>query len=320
MENKIKNYYKINEVEKLTGVPRSTIHFYLREGLLHPPIKTSLTMSYYDDEHIERITLIQKMKNDLKIPISYIKERLSSHLKEYQSHPDFMADLPDNSNHLDGVRNKRKNEIIDAAIKIFSNKGFYKTKVKDITDSLEISTGTFYIYFKNKEELFIEAIAGIVENILGSAREAIKNEDDFVMRLVLRGRVFFEKYSKYAEIMNQLRAEMTRDSEFFQNRVKQIYHELTKPIITELQTAMDKGLIRKTDPDLLAYGLTGLIETMSFRMTVDNSYTFDKIQLFLIDLLTNGLPLFKDAQHEKKVISFVSKYKKSKNEQTMPVK
>jgi AcrR family transcriptional regulator len=311
LKNTIKNYYKINEVEKITGVPRSTIHFYLREGLLHPPIKTGLTMAYYDDGHIERITLIQKMKNDLKIPITYIKERLSSQTRD-GAFPDTDSDSAGTGHQLEGVRDKRKYEIIDAAIKIFSDKGFYKTKVKDITDYLEISTGTFYIYFKNKEELFIEAIEGIVESILGTAREAIKNEDDFVMRLVLRGRVFFEKYSKYAEIMNQLRAEMTRDSEFFQNRVKQIYHELTKPIIKELQDAMDSGLIRKTDPDLLAYGLTGLIETMSFRMTVDNNYTFDKIQLFLVDLLTKGLPLFKDAQHEKKVISYISKYNKQK--------
>jgi AcrR family transcriptional regulator/predicted DNA-binding transcriptional regulator AlpA len=304
------DYLKINEVEKMTGIPRSTIHFYLRKGLLHPPVKTGRTMAYYNSSHIERLRLIQQMKNDLGIPITYIKERLALHTPG--SAPD-LSPKPNTVTNEDfasavGLKDRRKNEIISVAIKIFSEKGFYKTKVKDITDALDMSTGTFYIYFKNKEDLFNEAIDGVVKSILGGAAEAIKNEKDFMKRLLLRGQVFFEQYSKYSEVLNQLRAEMTRDSQEFQQKVKKIYHGLTQPIIKEFRAAMDQGLIRKTDPDLLAYAMTGLIETMSFRITVDPSYSFGDIMLFLSDFIINGVPLSNDPEEKQEAMAVVTEY------------
>jgi AcrR family transcriptional regulator len=269
-------------------------------------------MAYYDNSHLERLKLIQKMKNELGIPIHYIKERIA------KLGPGNVSDLGEKAGTVvnedfpssEDPRDKRKNEIISAAIKIFSEKGFYKTKIKDITDALDMSTGTFYIYFENKDELFNEAIDGVVKSILGGAAEAIKNEKDFLRRMLLRGQVFFEQYSKYSEVLNQLRAEMTRDSTQFQEKVKRIYHGLTQPVIKEFQDAMDQGLIRKTDPDLLAYAVTGLIEIMSFRMTVDDAYSFGDIILFLTDFMIGGTLSFNDAQNRQRAREVVDEYVK----------
>ncbi|MBU1168484.1 MAG: MerR family transcriptional regulator [Proteobacteria bacterium] len=290
---KKEGYLKIIDVEKQTGIPRSTIHFYLKQGLLHPPVKTGQTMAYYDESHVERLKLIQQMKTGQGIPTRFIKERLAK--QDSGSKPESMS--KDRSSKALGysligdLKDRRKNEIINAGVKLFSKKGFYKTKIKDITDDLDLSIGTFYIYFKNKDELFLEAINDVVKTILGGAATAIKNEKDPIMRMLLRGQVFFEQYSKYSEILNQLRAEMTRDSKWFQDKVKKIYHDLTLPVIKELNEAMELGIIRKADSDLMAYAMTGIIESLCFRMSVDKAYTIDKIFKFLIDMLVNGLPL-----------------------------
>ena len=47
----------------------------------------------------------------------------------------------------------RRNEIIDAAEKIFAAKGFEKATINDILTSISIAKGTFYYYFKSKEEV-----------------------------------------------------------------------------------------------------------------------------------------------------------------------
>ena len=308
---KKENYLKIGQVEKQTGIPRSTIHFYLREGLLHPPLKTGQTMAYYDDSHLERLVLIQKMKNELGIPINYIKEKISSMDKgDNQTSTDTLHQIAsDDSNMPPSLKERRKNEIISAAVKIFSDKGFYKTKVKDITDSLDMSTGTFYIYFNNKEDLFLEAIDDVVKSIVGGAAKAIMNEKDFVMRMLLRAKVFFEQYSRYSEILNQLRAEMTRDSKWFQERVKGIYQDLTRPLITEFTEAINQGIIRPIDPDLIAYAVTGLIETLSFRMTMDETYTIDRVIGFLIDFFMNGIPVNLSDEQNMKIMAFLEEIK-----------
>ncbi len=51
-------------------------------------------------------------------------------------------------------RERRRQQIAIAAKKIFSAKGFNKTTMEDIAKEAELSAGTLYLYYKNKNELF----------------------------------------------------------------------------------------------------------------------------------------------------------------------
>jgi len=51
-------------------------------------------------------------------------------------------------------RERRRQQIAVAAKKIFSVKGFNKTTMEDIAREAELSAGTLYLYYKNKNELF----------------------------------------------------------------------------------------------------------------------------------------------------------------------
>lgn len=51
--------------------------------------------------------------------------------------------------------------ILDTAAKVFALKGYHHTAVKDIVDAAEVSVGSFYFYFKSKEDLFIELYQNI---------------------------------------------------------------------------------------------------------------------------------------------------------------
>ncbi|MDR0851125.1 MAG: TetR/AcrR family transcriptional regulator [Clostridiales Family XIII bacterium] len=48
---------------------------------------------------------------------------------------------------------ERRNEILDAAGALFASKGYDKATVNDILDAVKIGKGTFYYYFKSKEEV-----------------------------------------------------------------------------------------------------------------------------------------------------------------------
>ena len=47
----------IGELERLSGTPRHAIHRYIRSGLLPKPLKTSKTMAYYNEAHLERLEI-----------------------------------------------------------------------------------------------------------------------------------------------------------------------------------------------------------------------------------------------------------------------
>lgn len=51
-------------------------------------------------------------------------------------------------------KERRRQQIIVAAKRVFSEKGFSKSTMEDIATEAELSPGTLYLYFKNKEELY----------------------------------------------------------------------------------------------------------------------------------------------------------------------
>ncbi|MEN6348675.1 MAG: helix-turn-helix domain-containing protein [Syntrophomonas sp.] len=53
---------------------------------------------------------------------------------------------------------KTKSSILEAAVRLFSEKGFDGTSVKDITDAAGVPKSLFYHYFKSMEELFLDII------------------------------------------------------------------------------------------------------------------------------------------------------------------
>lgn len=280
-----KVFMRIKELSVKSGVPKSTIHYYLREGLLHPPTKTGQTMAYYDETHLKRLAMIARLKKNLRMPIAFLKKELD---KEVNSG----LDVEENAEHNEqdpSPRDARKKEIIKAAIYVFSQKGYHRTKVSEITAKAGISTGTFYIYFENKRELFIEVVEDVFRHIVGDAARNIKGEDDVGRKLVIRGRTFYENYSRYMEILNQLRAEIASDEDWPQEKLNRMYLSLTGPVKKEAQEAVEKGHIRPVDPELLSYALTGMVEIMSFRISLDDKYTIEDAIMFIGDMIINGL-------------------------------
>ncbi len=76
---------------------------------------------------------------------------------------------------------KRKH-IIKIAARIFSQNGYHKTTVKDVVEAADISVGTFYFYFKNKEHLFETLYDEGIEEIFSALMQSLQNiecEADF---------------------------------------------------------------------------------------------------------------------------------------------
>jgi len=73
--------------------------------------------------------------------------------------------------------NERRNEILDTAERLFQVKGYEKCTVNDILKEVGIAKGTFYYYFKSKEEV-LDAIVSRYKEIVVSRVEKIRKKDD----------------------------------------------------------------------------------------------------------------------------------------------
>ncbi len=72
-------------------------------------------------------------------------------------------------------RDERRNEILDTASRLFAAKGYAKSTVNDILDAIGIAKGTFYYYFKSKEDVLDGIIDRVTEHVMSKA-EAIASD------------------------------------------------------------------------------------------------------------------------------------------------
>jgi AcrR family transcriptional regulator len=63
-------------------------------------------------------------------------------------------------------KERRRQQIMVAAKRVFSDKGFNKATMEDIAQEAELSPGTLYLYFKNKEELYASLSLRILQYLL----------------------------------------------------------------------------------------------------------------------------------------------------------
>ena len=69
-------------------------------------------------------------------------------------------------------------KIIDAATKIFAQKGFYKSKISEIAQEAGIADGTIYIYFKHKDDILISLFEEKMKEVLDNMKEQLILETD----------------------------------------------------------------------------------------------------------------------------------------------
>lgn len=76
---------KISQLVKQTGVPKETIHFYIREGLLRKPRKSGVNSAEYNETYVDQIQLIKDLRDNYYLPIPEIKKIIRDFRKQSPS-------------------------------------------------------------------------------------------------------------------------------------------------------------------------------------------------------------------------------------------
>jgi AcrR family transcriptional regulator len=69
-----------------------------------------------------------------------------------------------------------RERILDAALNIFANKGYYNTRLDEIVDESDTSKGAIYFHFPNKERLFLALVDQFADLLERRVIEAIEQE------------------------------------------------------------------------------------------------------------------------------------------------
>ena len=71
---------------------------------------------------------------------------------------------------------ERKQEIIDTANRLFSKKGYSQCSINDILNEIGIAKGTFYHYFRSKEDVLDAVIGSITREVMVKVNSVASNE------------------------------------------------------------------------------------------------------------------------------------------------
>lgn len=70
----------------------------------------------------------------------------------------------------------RKNEILDAAENLFTTKGYNETSIIDIVETVNVAKGTFYYYFKSKEEILDEVLLRLINEDVNRMKRVLNDK------------------------------------------------------------------------------------------------------------------------------------------------
>lgn len=131
---------------------------------------------------------------------------------------------------------ERRQEIIDTAFRLFVERGYEHTTVRDIVGEIGVAQGLFYYYFKNKEEVFIAISQQFGEDMVSELTQIIAQTS--------------------CSPLQRVRACMNTIADFFYSR-SAVWRKLPAGLSTQMQERLlqlTRELLEPTLTDLLAQG------------------------------------------------------------------
>ena len=184
-------------------------------------------------------------------------------------------------------KEQRKNQILDAARTVLIKKGIAGTSMNQIARAAELSVGTLYLYFKNREELF----AALQEEGLDLLHEMIRKAEDENRepREKLQGMAwayleFSEKHSRYYDIMNYF---LTSPETAFPSHLKSNIDEHGDRILSLVEKALLEcgvdNLKAKRCALVFWSSLQGMLQLRKLQHTILSNENYRDVYLFGVE-------------------------------------
>jgi AcrR family transcriptional regulator len=186
----------------------------------------------------------------------------------------------------------REDDFLNAAEKLYADRGYFQTSMEDVAQEAEYATGTIYRYFASKEELYhkllirkgnayFEMIHGILVG---------KNTSLDKLRAIIHSKVrfFFENAEFMRIYITEVNAPcdtMNPPEELEKAHTK--YMELLADI---LRDGMKEGVFREMDVDMLLLAWIGMTNNLLCKtISNENKISEEEAEAFILSLLGDGL-------------------------------
>lgn len=182
-----------------------------------------------------------------------------------------------------------KNRILDAALNIFSSKGYYDTKLDEIVTESGTSKGAIYFHFPNKERLFLALVDQFADLLERRVVTAIEQEAAGIARVKVALATVLKTFGKYRRPAKLLLVQAVGLGTTFEQKRLEVNDRFARLIETYLQEAIDVGDIVPVDTDVVSYAWMGAIYSVIIRWVYTGEPDSDQIMASMLPLLLRSV-------------------------------
>lgn len=188
------------------------------------------------------------------------------------------------------IKKGKRELIIEAAVQVFSSKGYHNTRMEEIANAAGIGKGTIYEYFKSKLQLFQE--------MLGDGfRVYYDNFDPEMMKQMPveeRLRIIFETHVRFCRDNKDLTRILFWDTEVIDEELREWGYaqrrEKEERILAIIEEGIARGELRDINPALVKIIITGSVAAMWAPITLDGwDFEPELLARQASDILMNGI-------------------------------
>lgn len=146
----------------------------------------------------------------------------------------------------------RHRRILDAALEIFSYKGYHAASVDDIAQAAQTSKGGIYFHFPTKEAIFLALLERTAARLIEKVEEAIAAETTPLAKAEAALATVLRTFVKHRTVARLFMVEALGAGREFHQRMAAIRHDCTLLIKRHLDSAVAEGVIGPLDTEVAA--------------------------------------------------------------------
>jgi AcrR family transcriptional regulator len=179
--------------------------------------------------------------------------------------------------------------IVDAARELFSKKGYHNTQVTDLIRFVGMSTNTFYVYFKDKKELFEEVATRSLDDLRMTVRKMreTKTPDDILERIEKMERTYntlFDFVEKNPQQMLLIIRGGFGVDERLDEDIWRYYSYFAADLADDLKKWKRLGFVDGFDPLILGHIVQGMTIQVAHSYLVEKKFSRKKAIEHLIQV------------------------------------
>jgi len=198
-------------------------------------------------------------------------------------------------------REQKRNTIMQAALKVFSRKGYSPAALEEVAREASIAKGTLYLYFRDKADLFSSTILFVIDRLVEIMRENISESMGplEVMRNLAYTELeyFVQNTEFFGLIRTVMGGNLLGDHENLFCMISDKRLDLVQYLTQIVQSAQREALIRKDiEAEEIVYGYLGMMESaldqIAFKkedQEIDIEQKVDTIMKILLEGIMEGV-------------------------------